>query len=186
MDQIEYLKQLKRHLSPLERDERNKIIEYYSELISDKLESGITEQEVLKQFGEPKELAAKILSESHDHEKHTEHSDGKLSVGRIIGFSILIPFVIIALAVLYVLAVSFALAAVGCQLGGVFYFLGSFFVLAKDLAVGLFNLGASLFAMALGVFIAFGAWKFIRLCIKITISICKAYKQTYVKEAVRI
>lgn len=187
MNQIEYLRQLKHHLSPLGRDERNRVIEYYSELIGDKIESGITEQEVLTQLGTPYELAEKILSESPEYGKKPKHSNnGKLSVGRIVGFSVLIPFVLVALAVLYVLALSFVIAAISCLLGGITYFVGSFFVLINNFATGLYQLGVSLFIASIGVFVAFGVWKFIFLCVKVTCNIFKAYKRTYVKEAVEI
>lgn len=187
MNQSEYLKKLKHYLSPLGREDRNKIIEYYAELIGDKIESGITEQEVLKSLGEPQELAEKILSESSDYKTKPKHSNnGKLSIGRIIGFSALIPFVIIALAVLYVLSLSFIITAIACQLGGICYFIGAFFILASGFAPALFQFGLCLFILALGIFIAFGAWKFMWLCIKITISIFNTYKKTYIKETVKI
>lgn len=184
MNQIEYLKELKRHLSPLGRDERNRITEYYSELINDKIESGISEQEVLAQLGTPQELAAKILSESPEYEQTPRHEkNGELSVGRIIGFSILIPFAIIAIASLYVVAVSFAAAAVACQIGGVTNFLGSFYVMTVGFSQGLFQLGIAMFVAALGAFVGYGAWKFICLCGRVTIKIFNAYKRTYVKGA---
>lgn len=187
MNQTEYLNELKRCLSSLSRDERNRVVEYYAELIGDKIESGIPEQEVLSQLGTPRELSMKILSESSDYkDKHSCGKSNKLSVGRIIGFSILMPFVIIALAVLYTLAISFACAAVGLVLVSVIQIFGVFFVMAGSFAAGLYQLGFIMFAFMCGVFVTYGSWNFIRLCIKITVNIFKAYKKTYVKEAVNI
>ena len=118
MNQYEYLKELRRCLSILDRVEEDRVIEYYAELIGDKVELGIPEEEVLSQLGTPRQLADKILAETQEYEepKHIKEPE-KLSVGRIVGFSILIPFVITALAILYSVAVSFVAASVGMQLG---------------------------------------------------------------------
>ena len=128
MNQYEYLKELRSYLSPLGRIEEDRVIEYYAELIVDKIESGIPEKEVLTQLGTPRQLADKILSETQEYEEPQNIKEPKeLSVGRIVGFSILIPFVITALAILYSVAVSFVAASVGMQLGGVLTIIGSFF-----------------------------------------------------------
>lgn len=185
MNQSEYLKELKRCLSPLDRAETNRVVEYYAELIGDKIESGMAEQEVLAQLGTPRQLADKILSESQEYDNKPQHikETKSLSVGRIVGFSILIPFVIIALATLYSLAVAFILVAIGMMLSGLLTMIGSFFVIFTSFAAGIFQIGISILAAALGVFSGFGAWKFTLLCVKITVKIFKAYVRTYVKEA---
>ena len=114
--------------------------------------------------------------------KHIKEPE-KLSVGRIVGFSILIPFVITALAILYSVAVSFVAASVGMQLGGVLTIIGSFIVMFTSIGAGICQLGVAIFVSALGLFAAYGSWKFILLCIKITQKIFKAYVRTYTKEA---
>lgn len=114
MNQYEYLKELRLYLSPLGRTEEDRVIEYYAELIGDKIESGIPENGVLSQLGTPRELADKILAETQEYGEEPKHIKGpeKLSVGRIVGFSILIPFVITALAILYSVAGSICWNAV--------------------------------------------------------------------------
>lgn len=185
MNQYEYLKELRRCLSSLGRAEKDRVIEYYAEFIGDKIESGIPEEEVLAQLGTPQQLADKIFSETQEYERKPQHSNEpkKLSVGRIVGFSILIPFVITALAVLYSLAVAFAAASVGMQLGGILTIIGSFFAMFTSLGVGICQFGVAVFVSALGLFAAYGSWKFILLCIKITQKIFKAYVRTYTKGA---
>ena len=51
-------------LSTLSLEERAKIAEYYQEMYGDKLEAGIPEEEILKEFGDPKACAQKILLEN--------------------------------------------------------------------------------------------------------------------------
>ncbi len=185
MNQYEYLKELRRCLSALGRAEEDRVIEYYAELIGDKVESGILEEEVLTQLGTPRQLADKIISETQEYERKPQHSNEykKVSVGRIVGFSVLIPFVLIALVILYSLAVSFIAASVGMQLGGILTIIGSFFVMFNSIGAGICQFGVSLFVSALGFFVAYGSWKFILLCIKVTQKIFNAYKRTYVKGA---
>lgn len=69
MNQYEYLKELRRCLSILDRVEEDRVIEYYAELIGDKIESGIPENGVLSQLGTPRELADKILAETQEYEE---------------------------------------------------------------------------------------------------------------------
>ena len=68
MNQNEYLKELKRCLSSLDRAETDRIVEYYSELISDKIQFGVSEQEVITQLGTPHQLADRIIAESKEYE----------------------------------------------------------------------------------------------------------------------
>lgn len=83
MNQYEYLKELRRCLSILDRVEEDRVIEYYAELIGDKVELGIPEEEVLSQLGTPRQLADKILAETQEDEDYTEKvftvSDSEIS-----------------------------------------------------------------------------------------------------------
>lgn len=83
MNQYEYLKELRRCLSILDRVEEDRVIEYYAELIGDKVELGIPEEEVLSQLGTPRQLADKILAETQEDEGYTEKvftvSDSEIS-----------------------------------------------------------------------------------------------------------
>ena len=62
MNKDEYLWQLRQNLFDMPQEEIQEIIEYYSEYFAD---AGIdNEQNVIRELGTPKSLAAKILSES--------------------------------------------------------------------------------------------------------------------------
>lgn len=74
MNQSEYLKELELCLSQLDRTEIDMVIEYYAELINDKIEFGMSEQEILTQFGTPQELADKILADSQEYENKSHHT----------------------------------------------------------------------------------------------------------------
>ena len=51
-------------LQKMPKSERNKIIEFYREMIEDKIESGIIEEEVIASLGNPYDVASKILDEN--------------------------------------------------------------------------------------------------------------------------
>lgn len=189
MTQSEYLKALKRELSPLSGSERAKLVEYYEELIGDKIENGQTEEEIFAEFGSPKKLAEKILFESPEYEpkeKQKQKKTGKLSPGRIVGFSVLIPFVIIALATLYLLALSFILASFTMLLASIFRIVGTVVLLGQNFAVGLFSVGSVMAVFSIGFFGGFGTIKFVKLCRTVTVKIFKAYKKTFIREKVSI
>ena len=63
MTKKQWFARLGRFIGGLPAEERKKIFDYYEELYADKRESGMTEWEILAEFGNPQEVAGKILSE---------------------------------------------------------------------------------------------------------------------------
>lgn len=59
----EWEKRFFKGLTSLSDDERLEIVAYYREMYGDKLEAGISEAEILAEFGEPELCARKILEE---------------------------------------------------------------------------------------------------------------------------
>lgn len=55
---------LKRFLSPLPKSEQKAIAMYYRELYEDKLDLGLSEQEILTEFGSPQACAGRMIAES--------------------------------------------------------------------------------------------------------------------------
>ena len=64
MSKSEFLKQLKKELHSLKKEERRKNITFYEEYLSDLMETGLTETEAVQKLGLPKEIAKTILKES--------------------------------------------------------------------------------------------------------------------------
>ena len=65
MNKNEFLEELNRHLLVLEDEEQQDILEEYSQHIDMKVESGLSEEEAIRDFGSVKELAAQILEAYH-------------------------------------------------------------------------------------------------------------------------
>lgn len=67
----QFLKQLNRELRPLKKEERIKCLNNYEEIILDKMENGITEENAVSDLGNVKQIAKDILN------SYVE-SDGKM------------------------------------------------------------------------------------------------------------
>lgn len=137
MTEREWERLLYRHLKPLSREERRKIVEYYRELFGDKREAGKSEYEILLEFGSPSECAARILSEEYGEVPLKEKSADSARVWYWIGMGFLTLILILPLTAVAVslviaagaLAVSFgatSLAGIVVALAGFFLGVGSY------------------------------------------------------------
>lgn len=75
MKYIEWRDEFEHFLSGLDRDERDRILAYYSEMYADRRDSGMTEEEIVAGFGAPYDAAKKILDE--EDAKKKSRSDEK-------------------------------------------------------------------------------------------------------------
>lgn len=179
MTQNEFLSGLKAHLSKIPKAEREKIVEYYTEIINDKIDEGKTEEQAVSELGSPEQVAQSVFEDYYDNE--TKHNNGKKShgVGAIIGFSVLIPFVILMVAVLGVVSLSFIIGSVALLIGGAAFLISSFWIFFQSFPTGLFQLGAGFFAVAIGVFAMYGSIAFGKLYFRIVKATFKKYISVY-------
>lgn len=63
MTKYEWESELKKNIHRLPAEEINRVLEYYGELFADKIEQGWNEYEIVRQFGNPVDVADKILSD---------------------------------------------------------------------------------------------------------------------------
>lgn len=63
MTKYEWESELKRNIHRLPDEEIARVMEYYGELFEDKFEGGVPEQQIIAEFGNPVDVADKILSE---------------------------------------------------------------------------------------------------------------------------
>ncbi|WP_152333686.1 DUF1700 domain-containing protein, partial [Clostridium sp. ATCC 29733] len=64
MRRDEFMNALRQKIAPLSEGERDMAMDYYNEMIADKLEAGMDEEEVIAQFGPVEEIADKLIAES--------------------------------------------------------------------------------------------------------------------------
>lgn len=179
MTQNEFLSELKAHLSKIPKNEREKIVEYYAEIINDKIDEGKTEEQAVSELGSPEKVAQSVIEDYSDNE--TKHNNGKKShsVGAIIGFSILIPFVILMIAVLGVVSLSFIIASGALIISGAGFFISSFWIFVQNFSAGLYQLGAGFFTAAIGVFAMYGSIAFGKMYFRIVKATFKKYISVY-------
>ena len=150
MTRDEFFSRLERRLSSLPRAERERVTEYYGELLCDGQESGRDEAELLSGFGSPEDIADKTLAEYKKPGPGAGITALKIVAmvfGLPIAAAILIPLaaaaavlylcVWILILCLYIIVLSFAL----CGLVGI---IGAPLILMKNPLAALFQFGAGL------------------------------------------
>ena len=121
-------KAFKKRLSRLPKEERERALGYYAELYGDKLDAGVSESEIVREFGDPKAAADKIIEESAE----TASAQGKTVRARTAGdtaaraAAAVLLFLFVGLPLL---AVVFCLAVAGAAL-----FLSGFAVILASVA----------------------------------------------------
>ncbi len=120
-------KAFRKRLSRLPEEERERALGYYAELYGDKLDAGVSESEIVREFGDPKAAADKIIAEAAE----TASAQGKTVRARTAGdtaarAAAVLLFLFVGLPLL---AVLFSLAVAGAAL-----FLSGFAVILAGVA----------------------------------------------------
>lgn len=75
MTKYEWFTELKRNIHRLPDDEVRRVTDYYDELFEDNIERGKTELEIIREFGNPSDVADKIMSEFDGELKDDDVTD---------------------------------------------------------------------------------------------------------------
>lgn len=70
MSKEQYLRKLRSLIHALPAEERRKVIDFYREMIEDKMESGKTERQAVEELGDAALLAQKILAENPNRKRY--------------------------------------------------------------------------------------------------------------------
>ncbi len=112
MSKQEFLAQLRKGLSGLPQDDVEERLNFYSEMIDDRIEEGFPEDEAVSAIGSVDEITAQVVADIPLSKiaKQRIRSEKKRSVGKIIllvlGFPLWFPLLAAALAVLLSLYIS--------------------------------------------------------------------------------
>ena len=63
MTKYEWERELKRHIAVLPKSEQARIFDYYGEIFEDRIEAGMRENDIIYEFGNPFDVAQKILAD---------------------------------------------------------------------------------------------------------------------------
>ena len=117
MDKKSFLEDLRKKLSFLPKDELEKTLAYYSEMISDRIDAGMTEEEAVKAVGSIDEIADSVRTEGNYTSTVTNQDNKRTFVNVML---------IVGLVALYftlvwdvILSVCFAASAVGSLIASV-------------------------------------------------------------------
>lgn len=192
MTKTEFLKQLKKKLRMLPEQERQRVLDYYNELIEDEMEEGHSEADAVSRRGSIADIAEQTLREYvRDHgtaEKGTEGNVlprsgfGKRLTITIISFPLWLPLYATGWSVL----VSLFAAALSCVLAGIVRLIPSLLIATTDGAAGWFQVGICITALGFGVLLAFGSWELTRLWLKMSRWLCRGIRYSFHKERVDI
>lgn len=127
MTKNEYLSALRKKLSQLPKDDIEEYADYYAEMIDDRIEEGMTEEEAVAAVGSADAAAEKILSEFPSSRIEKEKTSfGKLKAWHIIliilGAPVWLPLIVAAISavvsvVVSVVSVIISLYAASLSLG---------------------------------------------------------------------
>ncbi|QNK40891.1 DUF4097 family beta strand repeat-containing protein [Caproicibacter fermentans] len=100
MNKKQYFRRLKFLLRSLPRGEREKILQFYREILEDKIENGIPEENAVNELGDVHVLAQKILAENPVRRQ--------MSPGKIVAIVLVSFFGVVLVAALTAAALGFA------------------------------------------------------------------------------
>ena len=171
MTKQEFLFGLRIKLYDLPEGELEERVNFYAEMIDDRIEAGLTEQEAIDEIGTPDEIAAQIRAEgapvsfARESVRIIKKMKGwqiaLLAIGSPIWLALLISGAAVAISLYAVLwslvitawsvAVSFAAGALGgIVVGGIFAFTSNAFA-------GFFVIGAAIACAGFAIFSFFGS-----------------------------
>ena len=188
MTKADFLQLLERALSQLSEEERRANLEYYSELLDDMLEEGMTEAEATAKLGSPAAIAESILQEmplSKLVSTRVKPKSGWTPLAiilAVVGSPVWVPLLLAGVAVVAALFVSiWALAAVAVVV-----------VLALALAViavPVLTVRTAVLTLPLGLLLLGGGLVLLGLCVLgglMAVELCKLLAQLTVLLAHKI
>lgn len=167
MTKKEFLEKLKNSLSALSESDRDERLNFYGEMIDDRIEEGYSEEEAVKTVGDPEEIGSQIAGEYSTNRKNDNKAKTKRKwqTWQIVlvcaGFPVWLPLLASAFAVLVALTASFwavvgaiwavpvstsACALAGCILPAVYFVQGNVLGGIAIIGLGIFCAGLAIFS----------------------------------------
>ena len=184
MTKEQFITSLSNGLSSLPKDEIDERISFYSEMIDDRIEEGLSEEEAVDKVGAVDEIITQIISEIpltkivknrilQEKEKKKDKIKSweiiLIVLGSPIWFSLLISLIAIIIsliaslfAILISLWATFG-AVAGSAIGIIIY--GIVLLFTKNILTGLVLIGASIFCMGFSIFLFYGCKSLTKLLV---------------------
>ena len=172
MNKQEFIKKLKAMLTDLPENEISERIDFYSEMIDDRIEDGLTEEQAIKDIGTVEDVAKQIIDEiplfkiikhklkkskaknTTTKRKRTWWEITLIAVGSPIWLSILISFFAIILSLyvsLWAVIISLFAVDLSLLLSGLAIIPGVLFIFTESLSIGLLIIAGGIMCMGLSI-----------------------------------
>lgn len=196
MNKQEFLGQLSKELLGLPQDEIDEQLEFYSEMIEDRKEEGLSEEEAIAAVGTAQEIVTQVVNETPFVKIAKEGIRPKrmLNVGEILllalGSPIWLSLAVVAFAVILSLYISLwslivslwlvfvSLAA--CSVGGMITCI--IFALSGRIATGIAILAAGIVCAGLSIFMFYGCKEATKGIVVLTKKIAHFIKKSFIKK----
>lgn len=146
MTKHEFLKRLEKAIRKLPKEERNRFLSYYKEMIEDRVEDGLTEEQAVAEMEDISVIADRILKELKQKKK-------KGWIWAAISSPIWVPVLAIGICAICVVGLAVyccVIALLLCGLVGCIGLAGTI-IGGGDIASGVFTLGVGLALMGIGL-----------------------------------
>ena len=171
MTKQEFLSALKKRLSRMPEEDRLRTLDYYKEMIEDRMEEGLSEEKAVKDLGALEDIVTQCLQDAPKKQKKNPATIVLLILGFPVWFSVLAALAAVALSVvisLFAIAITLAASAVGGTLGG-----GILLCNPDNTYSGVFLLGSGLTCGGLAVFAFPLARSAVKGCIRLVKKLCR-------------
>ena len=195
MSKADFLRLLERALAQLSEEERQKNLEYYSELLDDMMEEGMTEAEATAKLGSPNQIAQSILQEIPLGKLVSTRMKPKSGwtplaiVLAVVGSPVWVPLLLATIAIVLAVFVSIwalGFAAVAVVLGLAVAVVATPIIAIRaatlTLPVGLLLLGAGLVLLGLCVLGGLMAVELCRLLWQLTVWLAHKIKGLFIRK----
>ena len=195
MTKLEFLGRLEAGLSQLPEGERRRQLEYFEEMLDDRIEDGMGEEEAVASLGDPARVAAEILQDMPlpklmgTRMRPKDGWTGLSVVLLVLGFPVWFPIVVSILAVafavyLVVWSVMVALFAVVVSIGvaGIALIITLFLQFPPTVPLGILVLGAALLLAGLSVFAFYGVLLLGKGLVRLTALTVRRIKSWFIKK----
>ena len=183
MTKRQFLDELRARLSSLPQLDIEKTIAFYSEMIDDRMDDGLTEEEAVSKMESPAVIANRIISESNyppvivNQQPQKQKQKGNYTALwitlAVLGFpiwgSLLLTFICVVLTVyisiwaviisLFAAAIALAVSAVGCMIAGAVISSSSVFAFIFSIGAALVCAGISILMFIVSIAAAKGIVK---------------------------
>lgn len=192
----EFLEELRKGLSGLPQDDVEERLTFYGEMIDDRIEEGLSEEEAVNAIGPVDEIVKQTVADI----PLTKLVKEKIRPNRalraweivllVLGFPLWFPLLIAAAAIVFSLYVvlwsllialwaielAFCVSAIGALVGSVVYFAGG------HTATGIAAFGAALFLAGLSIFLLFGCIAASKGIVELTKKIAIGIKSLFIRK----